>query len=275
MTRCTGELACPYQQVERLRHFVSRDAFDIEGLGEKQISAFFDRGWVTSPADIFDLRLNDAARETKLQELEGWGEKSANNLFAAIEAKRTIALERLIYALGIRQIGQATAKQLARHYGSFGQWQAAMRQATAERTENRIEAKKAENVGEAYASLCDIEGIGINMADDIVEFFSEPHNVAAIEALDGRLTVEEAAQPDTSASAIAGKIVVFTGSLNTMSRAEAKATAEARGAKVSGSVSKKTDYVIVGVDPGSKAKKAQDLGVAILSEDAWHELIGR
>ena len=274
VTRCTGELACPYQQVERLRHFVSRDAFDIEGLGEKQISAFFERGWVKSPADIFDLRQNDAMREPKLHELEGWGEKSATNLFAAIEARRTIPLERLIYALGIRQIGQATAKQLARHYGSFGQWQAAMRQAKDERTANRTEMKKPETVGEAYAALCDIDGIGISMADDMVEFFAEPHNVAAIEALGDRLIVEEAAQPDTSASAIAGKTVVFTGSLETMSRAEAKATAEALGAKVSGSVSKKTDYVVIGADPGSKAKKAQDLGVKILSEAAWREMIG-
>jgi len=274
VTRCTGELACPYQQVERLRHFVSRDAFDIEGLGEKQISAFFDRGWIRTPADIFDLQQNDAARETKLEELEGWGEKSATNLFAAIEARRTIALERLIYALGIRQIGQATAKQLARNYGSFAQWHAAMLQATAERAKNHTEMKKPEAVGEAYAALCDIEGIGINMADDIVEFFSEPHNVAVIEALAERLIIEEAVRPDTSSSAIAGKTVVFTGSLETMSRAEAKATAEARGAKVSGSVSKKTDYVVVGADPGSKAKKAQELGIAILSEEAWRDLIG-
>jgi DNA ligase (NAD+) len=274
VTRCTGELACPYQQVERLRHFVSRDAFDIEGLGEKQISAFFERGWVKSPADIFDLQKNDSGREPKLRELEGWGDKSATNLFAAIEAKRTIPLERLIYALGIRQIGQATAKQLARHYGSFSRWQEAMHQATIERSENRDEVKKPEIVGEAYAALCDIDGIGIKMADDIVEFFSEPHNVAAIEALGDRLTIEEAAQPDTTSSAVAGKIVVFTGSLETMSRAEAKATAEAQGAKVSGSVSKKTDYVIIGADAGSKAKKAQDLGVAILSEEAWRALIG-
>ena len=274
VTRCTGELACPYQQVERLRHFVSRDAFDIEGLGEKQISAFFERDWVTSPADIFDLQANDAMRKPKLQELEGWGEKSAANLFAAIEAKRTIPLERLIYALGIRQIGQATAKQLVRHYGSLDQWQAAMLQAKDERMANRTEMKKPETVGEAYAALCDIDGIGIGMADDMVEFFAEPHNVAAMGALGCRLTVEEAAQPDTSTSAIAGKTVVFTGSLETMSRAEAKATAEASGAKVSGFVSKKTDYVVIGADPGSKAKKAQDLGVEILSEEAWRALIG-
>jgi DNA ligase (NAD+) len=273
VTRCTGELACPYQQVERLRHFVSRNAFDIEGLGEKQIRTFFERDWVKSPADIFDLQKNDAEREQKLHELEGWGEKSATNLFAAIEAKRTIALERLIYALGIRQIGQATAKQLARHYGSFDQWSTAMHLATAERMENRDEMKKPETVGEVYAALCDIDGIGINMADDIAEFFAEPHNIAAIDALGTRLTIEEAVQADTSSSAIAGKIVVFTGSLETMSRAEAKATAEARGAKVSGSVSKKTDYVVIGADPGSKAKKAQDLGVPVLSEEAWQELI--
>ena len=148
-----------------------------------------------------------------------------------------------------------------------------MRQATAERMKNRDEAKKPENVGEAFAALCDIDGIGISMADDIVEFFAEPHNVAAIDALASRLTVEEAVQPDTDSSAIAGKTVVFTGSLETMSRAEAKATAEARGAKVSGSVSKKTDYVVIGTDPGSKAKKAQDLGVTILSEEDWRALI--
>jgi len=273
VTRCTGELACPYQQVERLRHFVSRNAFDIEGLGEKQISAFFESGWVKSPADIFDLQKSDEERDQKLEELEGWGEKSASNLFAAIEAKRSIPLERLIYSLGIRQIGQATAKQLARHYGSFQQWYDTMCQATAERIENGAEMKKSENVGESYGALCDIDGIGISMADDMVEFFSEPHNRGAIDALGERLTIEQAILPDTSSSPIAGKTVVFTGSLETMSRAEAKATAEARGAKVSGSVSKKTNYVVIGADPGSKAKKAQDFGVTVLSEDAWRELI--
>ena len=273
VTRCTGELACPYQQIERLRHFVSRDAFDIEGLGEKQVRAFFDLDWVKTPPDIFDLRENNADRETPLEQLEGWGEKSATNLFAAIEARRTIALDRLIYSLGIRQVGQATAKQLARHYGSLANWHEAMCQATDERQQNREELKKAELVGDAYGTLCAIDGIGIRMADDLTAFFAEPHNRAVIENLESRLRVEDAEQPDTSSSAVAGKTVVFTGSLETMSRAEAKASAESLGAKVSGSVSKKTDYVVIGADPGSKAKKAQDLGVEVLSEQDWRELI--
>lgn len=275
VTRCTGELACPYQQVERLRHFVSRDAFDIEGLGEKQVRAFFELGWVKTPPDIFDLQGKDAERETPLKSLEGWGEKSATNLFAAIEARRTIALDRLIYALGIRQVGQATAKQLARHYGSLTDWHAAMCQAADERLQNRDEMKKAELVGEAYGALCDIDGIGISMADDLTAFFAEPHNRTVIENLEARLNVEDAKQPDTSRSAVAGKTIVFTGSLETMSRAEAKSSAESLGAKVSGSVSKKTDYVVIGADPGSKAKKARDLGVEILSEEEWRALVGR
>lgn len=274
VTRCTGELACPYQQVERLRHFVSRDAFDIEGLGEKQVRAFFELDWVKTPPDIFDLEKNNADRETPLEAMEGWGEKSATKLFAAIEARRTIALDRLIYSLGIRQVGQATAKQLARHYGSLTKWHEAMCLATDERLQNREEMKKAEQVGEAYGSLCDIDGIGIIMADDLTAFFAEPHNRAVIENLESRLNVQDAELPDTSASAVAGKSVVFTGSLETMSRAEAKASAEALGAKVSGSVSKKTDYVVIGADPGSKATKAKDLGVDVLSEQEWKAMIG-
>lgn len=273
VTRCTGELACPYQQVERLRHFVSRDAFDIEGLGEKQVRAFFELGWVKTPPDIFDLQKNNSSRETPLEGLEGWGEKSATNLFSAIEARRTIALDRLIYSLGIRQVGQATAKQLARHYGSLADWHAAMCGATDERLQNRDEVKKPELVGEAYGALCEIDGIGINMADDLTAFFTEPHNREVIENLEARLDVEDAEQPDTSSSAVAGKTVVFTGSLETMSRAEAKASAESLGAKVSGSVSKKTDYVVIGADPGSKATKAKDLGVNVLSEQDWRDLI--
>jgi len=274
VTRCTGELACPYQQVERLRHFVSRDAFDIEGLGEKQVRAFFERGWVRTPADIFDLEQKDGERDTPLREIEGWGDKSAANLFAAIEARRTIPLERLIYALGIRQIGQATAKQLARNYGSLAAWHQAMRAAAAERAANPDETRKPELVGEAFAALCDIDGIGFSMADDLCAFFTEEHNLAVVEALESRLKVEDAAQPETAGSPVAGKTVVFTGSLETMTRAEAKATAEARGAKVSGSVSKKTDYVVIGADPGSKAKKAAELGITVLDEEAWRSLIG-
>jgi len=274
VTRCTGELACPFQQVERLRHFVARNAFDIDGLGEKQVQALFERGWVRTPADIFDLEANDGRDDTPLGELKGWGETSAANLFAAIRARRTIALERLIYALGIRQIGQATAKQLARHYDSLAAWHAAMRTAAGERAASGEETKKPERVGEAFAALCDIDGIGFAMADDLCAFFAEEHNLAVVEALEARLDVEDAVQPDTEGSPVAGKTVVFTGSLATMTRAEAKATAEALGAKVSGSVSKRTDYVVIGADPGSKAKKAAELGVTVLEEQDWRDLIG-
>ena len=275
VTRCTGELACPYQQVERLRHFVSRDAFDIEGLGEKQVRAFFDLEWIRTPADIFTLQQRDADRARPLKELDGWGDKSAENLFAAIEARRRIPLERLIYALGIRQVGQATARQLARHYGSLAAWRDSMADAAAERAENRQEMKKPEQVGDAFEALCDIDGIGFAVADDVIAFFAAEENRAALDALAAQITVEDARQPEDTDSAVAGKTVVFTGSLETMTRAEAKATAESLGAKVTGSVSKKTDYVVIGADAGSKAKKAADLGITVLSEQEWRSLIGR
>ena len=275
VTRCTGELACPYQQVERLRHFVSRDAFDIEGLGEKQVRAFFDLEWVRTPADIFTLQQRDADRETPLKNLEGWGDKSAENLFAAIEARRQIPLGRLIYALGIRQVGQATARQLARHYGSLAAWREAMGAAATERAEKPEEMKKPEEVGDAFSALCDIDGIGFAVADDVIAFFAADENRAALDALAAQITAEDAIQPEGSDSAVAGKIVVFTGSLETMTRAEAKATAESLGAKVTGSVSKKTDYVVIGADAGSKAKKAADIGIAVLTEQEWRALIGQ
>jgi DNA ligase (NAD+) len=275
VTRCTGELACPYQQVERLRHFVSRNAFDIDGLGEKQMQAFFDLGWITMPADIFALQERNSERETPLRKLEGWGDKSAENLFAAIDARRKIPLDRLIYGLGIRQIGQATARQLARHYGSLAAWIEAMQAAADDRTANPEEIKKPDEVGEAFAALCDIDGIGFAVADDLVAFFTVAENRAALDALTQRIEVEDTSPPDDSDSTVSGKVVVFTGSLETMTRAEAKATAESLGAKVTGSVSKKTDYVVIGADAGSKAKKAADLGVPVLTEQAWRELIGK
>jgi DNA ligase (NAD+) len=275
VTRCTGELACPYQQVERLRHFVSRNAFDIDGLGEKQMQAFFDLGWITMPADIFALQERNSERETPLRKLEGWGDKSAENLFAAIDARRKIPLDRLIYGLGIRQIGQATARQLARHYGSLAAWIEAMQAAADDRTANPEEMKKPDEVGEAFAALCDIDGIGFAVADDLVAFFTVAENRAALDALTQRIEVEDTSPPDDSDSTVSGKVVVFTGSLETMTRAEAKATAESLGAKVTGSVSKKTDYVVIGADAGSKAKKAADLGVPVLTEQAWRELIGK
>lgn len=272
VARCSGELACPYQQVERIRHFVSRDAFDIDGLGEKQVKAFFDRDLIRTPVDIFDLEENDSKALAPLRRWEGWGEKSVTKLFAAIDARRVIAFDRLIYALGIRQIGQATARLLARQYGDFPTWHAAMTAAAAERAVNPDEMKKPELVGEHYADLCNIDQIGISVADELTAFFSESHNLEILKGLEERLEIEalEAPAADT---AVTGKTVVFTGTLVTMTRGEAKAKAESLGAKVSGSVSKKTDYVVVGADAGSKAKKAQDLGVRVLSEDEWQSMI--
>ncbi|WP_119168573.1 NAD-dependent DNA ligase LigA [Algihabitans albus] len=274
IARCSGELACPFQQVERLTHFVSRNAFDIEGLGDKQVRSFFERELIRTPADIFDLAETDKTSLTPIRKLEGWGDKSVENLFAAIEDRRTIPLERFIYALGIRQVGQATAKLLARSYGTLPAWQQVMLAAAGERQE-APEVKKPDLVGEHYAELCNIHSIGTSVADEICSFFSEPHNLQVVRDLEERLEVQAATQPETGDSPVAGKTVVFTGALATMSRGEAKASAESRGAKVAGSVSKKTDYVVVGADAGSKAAKAQELGVTTLSEQEWLTLIGR
>lgn len=273
VTRCTGGLICPAQAVERLRHFVSRNAFDIEGLGIERIQLFFEQGRIRQPADIFTLEAKEAARLDKLVTMTGFGKKSVEKLFQAIEARRTIALDRFIFALGIRQIGEATAKLLARAYRTVEAWQARMVQAASERAEKR-EEKKPELVGEAYAELCAIEQIGMSVADDLTDFFREQHNLDALAALLEQVKPEEYIPPATaSASPVTGKTVVFTGTLVTMGRSEAKAKAEALGAKVAGSVSGKTDYVIVGADAGSKAAKAQELGVTILSEEEWAALI--
>ncbi|MBM3485280.1 MAG: NAD-dependent DNA ligase LigA [Alphaproteobacteria bacterium] len=258
--RCTGGLICPAQAVERLRHFVSRDAFDIEGLGEKHIEAFWRDGIVREPADLFRMAGRERDGALDIRGREGWGDKSTDNLFHAIEARRRIAFERFIFALGIRQVGQATAKLLARHYRTLANWREAMATATAE-----------DRSGEAYDELTGIEGIGPSVAGDILDFFAEPHNRAVIEALAREVEVEAPPLP-AAGSALAGKTIVFTGTLTTMTRAEAKARAEALGAKVAGSVSKKTDYVVVGADAGSKAAKAQELGVTVLGEDAWQKL---
>jgi DNA ligase (NAD+) len=260
--RCTGGLICPAQQVERLRHFVSRNAFDIEGLGEKQIQAFFEDKLISSPADIFALRQRDARASKKLVEREGYGETSVRNLFAAIEARRTVPLNRLIYALGIRHVGEANAKLLARHFGSIDALLAAMDEAAAGPD------------SEAFQDLTAVEGIGEVVAQAIVEFFKEPRNRKALAALLGEISVErmEEARRDTK---VAGKTVVFTGSLERMTREEAKTMAERLGAKVAGSVSKKTDYVVAGPGAGSKLAKATEAGVAVLSEDDWLRLIGQ
>jgi DNA ligase (NAD+) len=263
--RCTGALICPAQAVERLKHFVSRLAFDIDGLGEKQIQEFHERGWIKEPADIFQLKeRND---KLKLEEIEGYGEVSVRNLFAAIDARRRIELNRLIFALGIRHVGEGNAKLLARHYGSMENFLSAMTEAAKAQTE-------AGNDSEAYADLNNIGGIGEIVADAVVEFFAEKRNVKALDDLLEEIEVLPVAQA-RSDSAVAGKTVVFTGSLEKFTRDEAKASAERMGAKVSGSVSKKTDLVVAGPGAGSKLKEAAKLGVKVISEDEWLELIER
>ena len=259
--RCTGGLTCPAQAVERLRHFVSRDAFDIEGLGERQIKAFWERGLIKVPAEIFTLEARDPDHDPPLAEREGWGETSARNLFAAIAARRKIPLDRFIYALGIRHVGQASARLLARNYGSLEAFREAM---TAAR----------ERDGETYAELLAIDGVGKKVAEVIVDFFDEPHNVRVLADLEHEVAVTAAAAPAAGDSAVAGKTVVFTGTLERITRAEAKARAEALGAKVAGTVSKKTDLVVAGPGAGSKLKHAVELGVEVISESEWLELIG-
>ncbi|MCA3407027.1 MAG: NAD-dependent DNA ligase LigA [Roseomonas sp.] len=255
--RCTGGLTCPAQTTERLRHFVSRRAMDIEGLGEENIQFLFDAGLIKSPADIFRLHQK---RET-LAGFEGWGERKISKLLEAIDARRSVALERFIFALGIRRIGEQNAKLLARHYHSLEAWRAAM--------------IAAHIIGsEAREELGSIQGIGPAIAEELVEFFAEPRNLAALDDLAGEvspLPVEEASAAD---SAFAGKTMVFTGTLEKMTRDEAEALAERLGAKVTKSVSKKTDFVVVGADAGSKATKAAELGVKTLTEAEWLEMAG-
>ena len=249
--RCTGGLICAAQVVERLKHFVARDCFDIEGLGSKHIQAFWEDGLIRQPGDIFRL---DPEVITKR---EGWGELSARKLVAAIDERRRIALDRFINALGIPQVGQATARLLARHYRSLARWRAEMEAAQ-------------DPVGEARAGLVDIHGIGEDMAADIIGFFAEPHNRAVLDDLANEVAVlDYQAAAQRAASPLAGKTIVFTGALEAMSRSEAKARAEALGANVTSSVSAKTDFVVAGADPGSKATKAAALGVALLDEAAW------
>ena len=269
--RCTGGLICPAQKLERLKHFVSRQAFDIEGLGGKHIDAFQVEGLVNSPGDIFRLH----ERHEQLRQREGWGDKSVDNLIKAIEQRRNISLDRFIYSLGIRQVGLATARLLALHYGSLPNWLTEMQKAAIERQANSMESKKAELIGDAFDSLCQIDGIGISMADDVVRFIANTENLTIIMDLVESLNVKNIIPPNTKESALSGKIIVFTGTLETTSRAEAKAKAESLGAKVTGSISKKTDYVVVGADPGSKALKARELSISILTENDWHTLISQ
>lgn len=260
--RCTGGLICPAQAVERLRHLVSRNAFDIEGLGEKQIAAFYEDGLVRQPADIFMLEANDAKSLKKLKDREGWGATSAKKLFAAIDDRRRIDLDRFIFGLGIRHVGETNARLLARTYGTLDHF--------IEEMEKAVDPES-----DAHRDLLAIDGVGEVLAGALIDFFAEDHNREVLKSLReaGVVTVPLEAQ-DTS-SAVAGKTVVFTGSLERMTRAEAKARAEQLGAKVSGSVSAKTDLVVAGADAGSKLTKANALGVKVISEDEWIEMAGR
>ncbi len=255
--RCTGGLTCPAQRVERLIHFVSRAAFDIDGLGEKTIQEFYAEGWLHGPADLFRL----PEREAEIAEREGWGKLSAANLSRAIEARRRIPLDRFIFSLGIRRIGESNAKLLARHYGSYDNWRDQMKAATVLGSDERL-------------ALGSIVGIGPAIAEELVEFFDEPRNVETLDHLVKALTIEPLEQAEAGNSEISGKTIVFTGTLETMTRPEAKARAEAMGAKVTGSVSAKTDLVVVGADAGSKARKAAELGVRTMTEQEWRDLAG-
>jgi DNA ligase (NAD+) len=254
--RCTGGLVCPAQAVERLIHFVSREAFDIDHLGEKNIQILWSNGLIQTPADIFRL----SNHKDVMTSWERWGERSTENLIAAIEDRTTIELPRFINSLGIPQVGQSTAQLMARHYGQLQTWVDSM--------------KEAQDKGSsAYETLIDIDGIGPSVADDIILFFSEDHNVGALEDLASVVQITDFEELDDMDSPVANKTIVFTGTLETMGRNEAKARAESLGAKVSNSVSKKTDIVIAGANAGSKLKKAEELQVTVLTEEEWSDLI--
>ncbi|WP_052261711.1 NAD-dependent DNA ligase LigA [Leisingera sp. ANG-M1] len=300
--RCSGGMICPAQAVERLKHFVSRAAFDIEGLGAKQVEQFHTDGWIKEPADIFDLQSNYGSGLQQLKNREGWGEKSADNLFAAIEEKRTIPLAKLIFALGMRHAGEVAGRDLALHYRDWTAMadaidtarpaalahRAADEAEEAERLKAADEGRRAKisdtraaavavcevpaDAAAAWSDLVGVDGIGAVLGLSLSDAFSNPEERAAIDRLIGKLTI---VAPDAPAadSPVAGKTVVFTGTLEKMTRAEAKARAEALGAKVSGSVSKKTDILVAGPGAGSKAKKAAELGIQTLDEDGWLELI--
>jgi DNA ligase (NAD+) len=270
--RCSGGLECPFQQVERLRYFVSRNCFDIEGLGGTHIENFFNDGLLKVPGDIFRLK----NREAEIRKREGWGDLSVRNLLAAIDARRTIALDRFINAIGIPLIGEASSKLLAQEYGDVDVWLAEMLKAARERKKHPDDVKKekaAAEVGESYGRLCNIEQVGVTTADAMCDFFSEGHTVDIIKDLRKQLTVEAVKRRVVAADApLKDKIVVFTGELSSMTRDAAKARAEELGAKVTDSVSKKTSLVVVGENAGSKARKAAELGIETLTEAEWVRL---
>jgi DNA ligase (NAD+) len=264
VTRCTGGFVCSAQAKEHLKHFVSRNAFDIEGLGAKQIDFFFE---VDDPSlairtapDIFTLEKRQAASLTKLENIDGFGKVSVRKLYDAIDARRSIALNRFIYALGIRHVGETNAKLLARAYGTYAAFEEAMK-------------ASASLSGEAWSELNSIDGIGEVVARAMVEFYKEPRNMDVIDRLLLNVTPEAAEAVVVASSPVVGKTVVFTGSLEKMTRDEAKAMAERLGAKVAGSVSKKTDLVVAGPGAGSKLDKAREFNVEVIDEDGWLELI--
>jgi DNA ligase (NAD+) len=254
---CTGEFACPFQAIEHLKHFVSRRAFDIDGLGEKQIELFYEKEWMREPADIFTLEGRN--KKIHLEEVEGFGELSVRNLFGAIAARREVSLERFIYALGIRHVGETTAVALARGYGSWAAFHDACREL-------------ADGDDETKAEMDALDQIGDTVIESLCDYFAETHNRRRVERLVAQVRIRDAEKPRAD-SVIAGKTVVFTGTLEKMTRDEAKASAERLGAKVSGSVSKKTDYVVAGPGAGSKLAEAKKLGVKVLTEDEWVKLI--
>jgi DNA ligase (NAD+) len=258
--RCTGSLVCPAQAVERLKHFASRNAMDIEGLGDKQIEFFYDQGLIKTASDIFTLEERDRKSETKLVDFERFGETSVRNLFNAIKARRDVPINRFIYALGIRHVGETNARRLARHFGDFESL--------------RETARDAAPDSDARARIDAIDGVGSVVAEALHDFFAEPHNERELDALLRQVTLEPMPAVD-SASPVAGKTVVFTGALERLTRDEAKAQAERFGAKVAASVSKKTDLVVAGPGAGSKLAKAREFGVEVISEDEWFTRTGQ
>ncbi len=258
--RCTGSLVCPAQAIERLKHFASRNAMDIEGLGDKQIEFFYDEGLIKTASDIFTLPVREAHMSPRLAEREGYGETSVRNLFAAIEARRKIPINRFIYALGVRHVGETNARRLARHFKDFESL--------------RETARDAAPGGEARARIDSIDGVGPVVAEALHDFIAEPHNERELDALLKQVTLEPMPAV-ASTSPVAGKTVVFTGALERLTRDEAKAQAERFGAHVAGSVSKKTDLVVAGPGAGSKLKKAAELGIEVISEDEWFARTGQ
>ena len=259
--RCTGGLICPAQCVERLKHFASRNAFDIEGLGDKIIEEFYADGLIAAPQDIFTLQKRDARSVKKLNQREGWGHSSVANLFAAIEARRQIALDRFIFALGIRHVGETTARVLARTYQS------------AEHLRDQMKLAGLSDENDARHELGAVDGVGSIVAEAVIDFFNEEHNIQIFDALLTEVKPQPLAAIAAS-SPVSGKTVVFTGALERMTRDEAKAMAERLGAKVSGSVSKKTDLLVAGPGAGSKLKDAEKFGVEVIDENAWFDRVG-